>query len=47
MKAAALNGWIDEKRMVMENMVGLKRAGAKMIITYHALDVARWIKEME
>ena len=46
-KAAALNGWIDEKRMVMENMVGLKRAGAKMIITYHALDVARWIKEME
>ena len=44
-KAAALNGWIDEKKIVMENMVGLKRAGAKMIITYHALDVARWIHE--
>lgn len=46
-KAAAMNGWIDEKKIVMENMVGLKRAGAKMIITYHALDVARWIKEEE
>jgi porphobilinogen synthase len=44
-KAAALNGWIDEKKIVMENMVGLKRAGAKMIITYHALDVARWLRE--
>lgn len=44
-KAAAENGWIDEKKIVMENMVGLKRAGAKMIITYHALDVARWILE--
>ncbi|MBU5459793.1 porphobilinogen synthase [Anaerostipes sp. MSJ-23] len=46
-KAAAANGWIDEKRIVMENMTGLKRAGAKMIITYHALDVARWLKEEE
>ena len=44
-KAAAENGWIDEKKIVMENMVGFKRAGAKMIITYHALDVAHWIKE--
>lgn len=44
-KAAAANGWIDEKKIVMENMVGFKRAGAKMIITYHALDVARWIRE--
>ncbi|MBR5047109.1 MAG: porphobilinogen synthase [Eubacterium sp.] len=44
-KAAAANGWIDEKRIVMENMIGFKRAGAQMIITYHALDVARWIKE--
>lgn len=44
-KAAAQNGWIDEKKIVMENMIGLKRAGAKMIITYHALDVARWLKE--
>ena len=44
-KAAAKQGWIDEKKIVMENMIGLKRAGAKMIITYHALDVAKWIGE--
>lgn len=43
-KAAAANGWIDEKKIVMENMIGMKRAGAKMIITYHALDVARWLR---
>lgn len=42
-KAAASNGWIDEKKIVMENLIGMKRAGAKMIITYHALDVARWL----
>ncbi|MCI6859242.1 MAG: porphobilinogen synthase, partial [Eubacterium sp.] len=40
-KAAAGNGWIDEKKIVMENMIAMKRAGAQMIITYHALDVAR------
>lgn len=44
-KAAAKMGWIDEKKIVLENMIGLKRAGAQMIITYHALDVARWLKE--
>ncbi len=44
-KAAAANGWVDEKKLVMENMIGMKRAGAHMIITYHALDVARWLKE--
>ena len=44
-KAAAANGWIDERRVVMENLLGMKRAGAKMIITYHALDAARWLKE--
>ncbi len=44
-KAAAEKGWIDEKRIVMETMLGFKRAGAKMIITYHALDVARWLQE--
>lgn len=44
-KAAAEKGWIDEKRIVMETMMSFKRAGAKMIITYHALDVANWIKE--
>lgn len=46
-KAAAANGWIDEKKIVMENMIGMKRAGAKMIITYHALDVAHWLREEE
>ena len=44
-KAAAINGWIDEKRIVMENMIAMKRAGAKIIITYHALDVAKWLEE--
>lgn len=44
-KAAAINGWIDEKRIVMENMIAMRRAGAKIIITYHALDVAEWLTE--
>ncbi|MDF2843345.1 MAG: porphobilinogen synthase [Herbinix sp.] len=44
-KAAALQGWIDERKIVMENLIGLKRAGAKIIITYHALDAARWLEE--
>ncbi len=43
-KAAAEKGAIDEKRIVLENMIAMKRAGANIIITYHALDVARWIK---
>ena len=43
-KAAAANGWIDERRVVLENLIGMKRAGAKMIITYHALDAAKWIR---
>ncbi|TQK73642.1 porphobilinogen synthase [Brevibacillus sp. AG162] len=42
-KAAALNGWIDEERIVMETLVGFKRAGADLIITYHAKDVAKWL----
>lgn len=42
-KAAAQKGWIDEKTVVMENMMGFKRAGARMIITYHAMDVAQWL----
>ena len=44
-KAAALQGWIDERKIVMENLIGLKRAGAKIIITYHALDAAGWLEE--
>lgn len=42
-KAASAAGWIDERRVVMENLVGFKRAGARLIITYHAPDVARWL----
>lgn len=44
-KAAALNGWIDEKRIVLENLIAIKRAGADIIITYHALDAAKWLGE--
>lgn len=44
-KAAAANGWIDEKRIVLENLIAIKRAGADIIITYHALDAAEWIEE--
>jgi len=44
-KAAAANGWIDEKRVVLETMLGFKRAGADLILTYHAKDAARWLAE--
>lgn len=44
-KAAAQKGWVDERRIVMESLTGIKRAGADIIITYHAKDVARWLKE--
>ncbi len=44
-KAAAAKGWVDEKRIVTENLTAMKRAGAKIIITYHALDMAAWLKE--
>jgi porphobilinogen synthase len=42
-KGAAQRGWIDEERVVLETMVGFKRAGADIIITYHAKDVAKWL----
>jgi len=42
-KAAAQNGWLDEQRAVLEALTGIKRAGADIIITYHARDVARWL----
>jgi porphobilinogen synthase len=44
-KAAAERGWIDERRIVLETLTGFKRAGIDMILTYHALDVARWLKQ--
>lgn len=43
-KAAALNGWVDEKAIVMEMLTSIKRAGADMMITYFAKDAARWLK---
>ena len=44
-KAAAQNGWIDERRVAMEVLTGIRRAGADMIITYFAPDVAGWLRE--
>lgn len=44
-KTAAQAGLVDEKRIVLETLLSMKRAGAKIIITYHALDVARWLQE--
>ena len=45
-KAAAQNGWIDEKRVVMEILTAIQRAGADIILTYHAKDAARWLKSV-
>lgn len=44
-KAAARNGWIDEKKVVLETLLGFKRAGADVILTYHAKQVAQWLQE--
>lgn len=44
-KAAAAQGWLDERSVVMESLLGMRRAGADCIITYHALDVARWLRQ--
>jgi porphobilinogen synthase len=44
-KAAAANGWLDEENVVLETLLSFKRAGADLIITYHALDAARWMKK--
>jgi len=44
-KAASKMGWIDERKIVTENLTAFKRAGAKIIITYHAIDMAKWLKE--
>lgn len=45
-KAAAENGWIDEKAIVLESLTAMKRAGAKMLITYYAVEAAQWLEEM-
>ncbi|RIH88358.1 porphobilinogen synthase [Calidithermus roseus] len=44
-KAAALNGWLDERRVVLETLTAFKRAGADLILTYHAKDAACWLRE--
>jgi porphobilinogen synthase len=44
-KAAARNGWLDEKRVVLEILTGIQRAGASIVLTYHAKDAARWLKQ--
>jgi len=44
-KAAGQNGWLDEKRITLETLTAIKRAGANIIITYFAKDAAKWLKE--
>lgn len=43
-KAAAERGWIDERKVVLETLLGMRRAGADLIISYHARDAARWLR---
>ena len=43
-KAAAANGWIDERNVTLESLLAMRRAGADILITYAALDVAKWLK---
>ncbi len=45
LKAASRNGWLDEKAVVMESLLAFKRAGADVIITYYALQVAKWMND--
>jgi porphobilinogen synthase len=45
LKAASLNGWLNEKAVVLEALLSMKRAGADGILTYYAKDVARWLAE--
>ena len=44
-RSAKKRGWVDERRIVMETLTGIKRAGADIVITYYALDVAEWLRE--
>jgi porphobilinogen synthase len=44
-KAAAANGWLDERAVTLEVLTGIKRAGADLIITYHAADASRWLQD--
>jgi porphobilinogen synthase len=44
LKAAAANGWLDEKKVILESLLAFKRAGADGVLTYFALQVARWLR---
>jgi porphobilinogen synthase len=46
LKAAAQNGWLDERACVLEALTGIRRAGADAVLTYYALDAARWLREV-
>ena len=46
LKAAAQNGWIDEKAAILETLTGIKRAGADLIVTYFAKDVKSWLNQL-
>ena len=43
LKAAAERGWLEERKVVLESLLGIRRAGADVILTYFARDVARWL----
>jgi porphobilinogen synthase len=45
LQAAAANGWLDERAAVLEALTGIRRAGADLVVTYHAKDAARWLQE--
>jgi porphobilinogen synthase len=45
LKAASERGWLDERRAVMESLLGIRRAGADLVITYYAREAARWLRE--
>jgi porphobilinogen synthase len=45
LKAACANGWLEEQKVVMESLMAFKRAGADGILTYYALNVARWLQQ--
>jgi porphobilinogen synthase len=44
LKAASQHGWLDEKRVVLESLLGIRRAGADVILTYYARQAARWLR---
>ena len=45
LKAASANGWLDERTVALESLMSMRRAGADGILTYFALDAARWLRE--